>query len=533
MGNVNKKIGLFFGAGAEIGYGMPDGGRFAIDVFRTKQNEARGLLRDSIRSINSNSRNYIVTFMPADYLLKNVTVFNKTQFTSIFKDSLKTHRHALLDALNNFDDVVVKSALSSNELKEFKSVLERISGLDDIDDFTFREDVKLADALNTNNNGNQLFNSSIVSAAIKAVGLPLVDNDSNGQLNKEIKETLLSFLQAILELYVGAAGEEGVDKLNSGLFELSPDQPDTISNLFESFDNIFQINYAALDNSVLDLVLDNSLYEKSEVKNDLTIIKSTADKILTHLVASCINYQELIDSHWRYLYSPKDDWGRFTKIAAFLEGVKLYVEEKQANARIVRSDELSNYYHDLKEVIERQPQTNFIIGTSNYSNLLEKITDGKNEIYHLNGKVSERYDPYTNEIYDESTKSPSRITVPLLFTQSGVKPLTSIEMAKRYVRLYEHYESCEHIGIIGFGFNGDDGHINGMFRQLCEQSGGSNKVKYVTVFHYEPLLSTSEENLIAIYKAKLRLNSNKKLKVVAVDSAGKLRNGELWYTALV
>ena len=29
-----KKIGLFFGAGAEMEYGLPSGGKFAIDLFR-------------------------------------------------------------------------------------------------------------------------------------------------------------------------------------------------------------------------------------------------------------------------------------------------------------------------------------------------------------------------------------------------------------------------------------------------------------------------------------------------------------------
>lgn len=28
------KVGLFFGAGAEISYGLPSGGKFAIDLFR-------------------------------------------------------------------------------------------------------------------------------------------------------------------------------------------------------------------------------------------------------------------------------------------------------------------------------------------------------------------------------------------------------------------------------------------------------------------------------------------------------------------
>ncbi len=36
MNNSSKeyKLGFFFGAGAEVGYGLPSGGRFALDIFR-------------------------------------------------------------------------------------------------------------------------------------------------------------------------------------------------------------------------------------------------------------------------------------------------------------------------------------------------------------------------------------------------------------------------------------------------------------------------------------------------------------------
>ena len=33
----NKKFGLFFGAGAEIAYGLPSGGRFALEIFQRKE----------------------------------------------------------------------------------------------------------------------------------------------------------------------------------------------------------------------------------------------------------------------------------------------------------------------------------------------------------------------------------------------------------------------------------------------------------------------------------------------------------------
>ena len=51
-------------------------------------------------------------------------------------------------------------------------------------------------------------------------------------------------------------------------------------------------------------------------------------------------------------------------------------------------------------------------------------------------------------------------------------------MSQRYVELYEKFKECDSIAIIGYGFNGDDGHINGMFRSLIEEE---QKYSY---FHY-------------------------------------------------
>ena len=33
------KLSIFFGAGAEMGYGLPSGGKFALDIFRVSNEE--------------------------------------------------------------------------------------------------------------------------------------------------------------------------------------------------------------------------------------------------------------------------------------------------------------------------------------------------------------------------------------------------------------------------------------------------------------------------------------------------------------
>lgn len=40
-----KHIGFLFGAGAEISYGMPRGGKFALDIFRQPNKNAKEELK--------------------------------------------------------------------------------------------------------------------------------------------------------------------------------------------------------------------------------------------------------------------------------------------------------------------------------------------------------------------------------------------------------------------------------------------------------------------------------------------------------
>jgi len=67
---VMTKVSLFFGAGAECSYGLPSGGKFALDIFRMN------------------------------------TSFTKTQYESIVKVSLENKRNNILDYLNNFYEKV-------------------------------------------------------------------------------------------------------------------------------------------------------------------------------------------------------------------------------------------------------------------------------------------------------------------------------------------------------------------------------------------------------------------------------------------
>ena len=95
------------------------------------------------------------------------------------------------------------------------------------------------------------------------------------------------------------------------------------------------------------------------------------------------------------------------------------------------------------------------------------------EVKFLNGSVQSFYNPYKNSITESDkylTISESKqLLVPFILTQSGLKPLTSISMSEKYVSLYHNYRDSDAIVCIGFGFNSDDAHINGIFRQLLDE----------------------------------------------------------------
>ncbi|HDR1212705.1 TPA: hypothetical protein QB286_002055, partial [Pasteurella multocida] len=148
------------------------------------------------------------------------------------------------------------------------------------------------------------------------------------------------------------------------------------------------------------------------------------------------------------------------------------------------------------------------------------------KVIHLNGSVKDFYNPYKNEVvqYDEKPRDLKQIHVPFLLTQSGLKPLTSVEMSRRYVSLFDYFKKSDVIIVVGFGFNQDDSHINGLFRELVEKY---NKKLFV--------VGVSESNEIKQRAIKnLRIDSNASNIIgVSVDKKDRTIDGKLWISHIL
>ncbi|EPL4466104.1 hypothetical protein MC862_002232 [Proteus mirabilis] len=121
-----------------------------------------------------------------------------------------------------------------------------------------------------------------------------------------------------------------------------------------------------------------------------------------------------------------------------------------------------------------------------------------------------------------------QINVPFILTQSGLKPLTSVEMSRRYVTLFDKYADSDAVVVVGFGFNKDDSHINGLFRELVENKG--RRLIIIT----RNVDGTAEEQKRKL-RCKMRISHeyNHLIHIVTVDGQTRTHNDILWLDAVI
>lgn len=238
------------------------------------------------------------------------------------------------------------------------------------------------------------------------------------------------------------------------------------------------------------------------------------------------NFDEKVNLISQKLYDNKLDIVKeFLDITALEVGTYNYSHIIKLNPLLGGNNSLfgKHFVLYLKEFVDIST-----IGTTNYNSFIEDIT--KEEVYYLNGSIKDYYDPYLNKIisFDEN-KDKKHIIVPFLFTQRGIKPLTSVKMSERYVDMFNKFKESDIICVCGFAFNCDDGHINGLFRELIEDYN-----KTICILHYVDGSQLNIRTAINEYKEKLRLDSTSDLRIIAVDrNRNEIISGEKWVEVLV
>lgn len=497
------RYGFLFGAGAEIAYNLPSGGRFALDIFRQDTSTPKKKFKEMRDSVDPTTE-YASEWLPKDYLSKNIGTFGKTVFQNIIMSTVEHRRNQIVKKINDFDDVaagiVCKMQTNGYDVdRSFQTLLGR-----DINNIRLDQVIAYNKAFDA---GNDLFKSIYFS------GLLTVYKMSTDQpQNRELGRILLS----IMQLQLGALSENLSRNINDNLFAKKDDSID----LFDDFGELIQLNYNAAGVSGLEYLLEPHDIEMSD---PYSTILEFAHHLMEDIYASVLDYKTLIDTNWHYLYNPSSDWAKFCKIAIFLLTVRQYITELGDRANVHNPD---GYYNMLRKALDDGRFEATAIATTNYNKLIADILGISYNITYLNGSVAVWYDPYLNKVgtQQELENEEKHIIVPLLFTQSGTKPMTSISMSKKYVDMYTQWKDSDAIVVVGFGFGTDDEHINGILRTLVNDDG--KELRVVTLKHEK-----TEEAEARDIARKLKVREYKKIKVLLVDNKGR-RNDVNWTECL-
>ena len=95
------KLGLFFGAGAEVSYGLPSGGKFAIELFRQNNSILKTNLRNELSAINERS-SYATSWLPKNYNSCRIHAFGKNEFTSLIESSIEYKKNTINKSIKQY-----------------------------------------------------------------------------------------------------------------------------------------------------------------------------------------------------------------------------------------------------------------------------------------------------------------------------------------------------------------------------------------------------------------------------------------------
>jgi hypothetical protein len=490
-----QKVAFFFGAGAESPYGLPSGGEFALEIFRTIGAKDKKTLRDEIVKIKATGHQ--AAWLPDGYLNNRITIFGKTNFDSIIASTLEMRRSSVVEAILNFDGAASQAKQQFLELGiVIDDVLTEFGCKPGSEQYS--SVIKLNSRLRTTN-VDSFFGSTYFSTLVHLL--------RNNKFEENRAEEASTLARSFVEILIGALGQDLVHSLNNGIFEAAPDDLPFLDDI----GGIFNLDYRKVGLDALAFMLTKEPFSIRQTKINSSspaqdLVVEFYLRIAELIYSSVADYQSLVDSHYRYLYQPKKEWGKFCKISTFLFAVHRYM-----TSHLETTTSRDGYYEDLARFENIQICA---AGTSNYTNLITAA--GLEKVSFLNGSLSEFYDPYRNEIVGENHDS---LKVPFLFTQSGTKPMTSIKMSRRYIDFFDKCRQADRIVILGYGFNSDDGHINTLLRSLLDEHE-----KTIDVVDYQVQSPVARQKDIA---ANIRCSNHETIRVHSVD-ANRTINGKPW-----
>ena len=585
-------LGFLFGAGAEKGFGLPDGGEFAIKLFNRNYSDLKDEFKEAIVEIFANkntSPSYIEWLDLEETRNRRVYSFGKIDFNSVVESSAEQKKDAIIKFCQNIDSEAQEVYHDLNKVLTNKDTWNQLC--QELTEMVSSQDnykVELNESFEQIETFNEFFNSRTFKLMISCMNFEgtedeAVSKDQNQTANEkqdqltiseETLQRLFDSFKVIMYMINISFGDDVKKKLKRGFFSSKNAK---VQELLDEVSPIFKMDTANASSHIFDFIRKKqpALVKGMDVVDRFSIL---IFNLSYRLCTKAIDYQMLVDSVFKYIMTPKTDWTKFTKMMLFLQAAYDAITESNHLLTIDKLKVAESYYKDIIQKLQKDSSIFKIkgLGSANYNDYYGQLVKGLNEgmkddelkerfgsISHLNGGVGEFYNPYKNSLViipndeleaeamdraednaknDNQDEMPSnnrfifnnQLITPFFFTQSGTKPMTSIDISCRYADLYRNYQKADAIVVIGFNFNSDDSHINTIFRDLVEIKG---KRLISLSIDRDHDVDRQEKDLCK----KLRIDDNeamKRVKVLIIDKDTRsLKNAEgqskLWLDYII
>ena len=577
---AKNKLAILFGAGAEQSFGLPNGGEFAISLFTQKYDSLRSELRQALDTITNKqprNSNYIEWLNYTSPSINRISTFGKYDFEQVIMSSAEQKKQDIKGFLINIDDnacslykkLIGDKTLTKNTIYEdLKKTLnlgdsnknpivkfsetfsdkkdyESFSGKKDYDGFSGKKDY---DGFSGKKDYDGFFTSDTISLIISTLSQA---HSNQITINPSQHETLKECFRVLLFMIVITCGDELLKKLNRGIFT---SENETTHDYLALFEEMFTMKYDRAAGIIYDFIQKQRPAFEGCTKTVEKFI-NLIHRLTFKLCSNAIDYQMLIDNYFRYIMSPKTDWAKFTKMFLFIRAAYDAITSKENTLNDEALNKQESYYKDIITELKNDNARVEIkaLASTNYHDYYGRLVKLRNEskiedgtldeaslearfgkVMRLNGGVGEFYNPYKNSLVkrdpvntaaeqdhsDNLFLYQNQLVTPFFFTQSGIKPMTAIDISCLYTEMYSKFKEANIIVVIGFNFNSDDNHINTIIRDLVENHNKTLVLITVDADTAGALDDKKEE----VCK-KLRIDSTEaqdRVKVLNVDSDSRV-----------
>ena len=586
--NNSLKLGFLFGAGAEKSFGLPDGGEFALSLFKYNYNNIKAEFNNALTAIkeDTNRAYYNWLSIPKN---RQIRSFSKQDFQIVLESTAEQKKAAIIEYLNNIDDHAINIYKKLPQNLELSTKANSPSVNPALEQWykTLREtltpeklELNLHISLNQQfqtqaNDLSKFLSSKTFAVLLTTLRLPYYEDSCalakdkqqpvDNAIPKSIYLRLNEACKVILYMALLACGDDILKALNSCFFTSDNEQDQVLCDVCALFTMDNSDAAEQIFNFIVQEPIDMPVNEdEKKTISALELLNIIVYKLSYQLCAQSMDYQKLIDNYFRYIMTPKTDWAKFTKIFLFLRAAYDAIMATEIPEDKLSASESGSYYHDIVSKLKQEPAPFVLValGSSNYRDLYQEIVarnvanqDAKylkrfGKLTRLNGGVDEFYNPYKNSLVSKEKvnkflcQDTNQLVAPFFFTQSGIKPITAIEVSCRYAELYQNYKTADAIVAIGFNFNADDSHINTIFRDLVE-----NHNKHLICTSIKEPIEVNSENKSTIKFSKeeqeqelcdkLRIDDTKaraRVHVIILDKETrklKLENKPLWLDYII